>query len=151
MKIICMSVLVTVCTQDKQWIKKKKTNVAQNMSELTLTSGPSLHSTPLTSGPSSRRTTIVNGKWTAFKQRFSNQWPLKALTILPNIHHNMLTFTHRRRSQPCKVTASSSGAVRVRRLTQGHLHTQLGGAVDQAIFQVPANPIFLLTHQQPVF
>ena len=33
--------------------------------------------------------------------------------------------------QPCKVTASSSGAVRVRRLAQGHLDSQLGGAGDQ--------------------
>jgi hypothetical protein len=35
------------------------------------------------------------------------------------------TFTHRRRCQPCKVTASSLG------LAQGHLDTQLGWAWDQ--------------------
>ena len=26
---------------------------------------------------------MVNGKWSAFKQRFSNQWPLKALYNIP--------------------------------------------------------------------
>ena len=36
-------------------------------------------------------------------------------------------FTHRRQSRPL----SWSGAVRVRRLAQGHLDTQLGGAGDQ--------------------
>ena len=51
----------------------------------------------------------------------------KRFTILPNIH----PFTHRRRCQPCKATASSSGAVRGRCLTQGHLDTKLGGAGDQ--------------------
>ena len=40
----------------------------------------------------------------------------------------MHTFTHRRRCQPRRATASSSGAVRVRCLAQGHLNTQLGGA-----------------------
>ena len=45
--------------------------------------------------------------------------------LLSKIH----TFTHRRRCQPCKTTASSSGAVRVRCLAQGHLDTHtLGGA-----------------------
>ena len=38
------------------------------------------------------------------------------------------TFTHQR---PHTTTASSSGAVRVRRLTQGHRNTQLGGAGDR--------------------
>ena len=45
-----------------------------------------------------------------------------------------LTFTHSctiTHSQPCKASASSSGAVRVRRLAKGHLATQLGGAGDQ--------------------
>ena len=40
------------------------------------------------------------------------------------------TFTHRRRSQPCRATASSLGAVGVRCLAQAHLNTQLGGAGD---------------------
>ena len=42
----------------------------------------------------------------------------------PNIH----PFTHRRRG---KATASLSGEVRVRRLAQGHLDTQLGGSGDR--------------------
>ena len=57
----------------------------------------------------------------AFIRRF---YP-KRLTWL--IH----TLTHRRQSQPCKVTASSSGAVRVKCLAQGHNDTQLGGAGDR--------------------
>ena len=48
----------------------------------------------------------------------------KRLTILPNIHLFMLTFTHRRRCQPRRATASSSGAVRVRFLAQGHPDTR---------------------------
>ena len=48
----------------------------------------------------------------------------KRLTILPNIHLFMLTFTHRRRCQPREATASSSGAVRVRFLAQGHPDTR---------------------------
>ena len=55
----------------------------------------------------------------------------KHFTILPNIHPFTLKFTHRRRSQPRRATASWSAAVRVRRLAQGHLHTQLGGAGDR--------------------
>jgi hypothetical protein len=55
----------------------------------------------------------------------------KRFTILPNIHPFTHTFTHRRRSLPRRATASSSGAVRVRRLAQGHLDTQLGGAGDR--------------------
>ena len=50
-----------------------------------------------------------------FIPRFSN--------IHPFIMH---TFTHRRRCQPRRATASWSGAVRVRCLAQGHLDTQLG-------------------------
>ena len=49
---------------------------------------------------------------------FSKQ---KRFTILPNIHPFMNTFTPQRFSQPSKATASSSGAVRVRFLAQGHL------------------------------
>ena len=40
------------------------------------------------------------------------------------------SFTHRRRGRPCKATASSSGAVRVRCLAEGQLDTQLGGCGD---------------------
>ena len=43
----------------------------------------------------------------------------------------MHTFAHRRRSQPRKATISTSGAVRARRLAQGHLDTQSGGAGDR--------------------
>ena len=83
----------------------------------------------------SQRVPILIGRWTASTQRFSNQWPLKALNntashspVHPHIHPFILTFTHWRRSQPRRATASWSGAVRVRRLAQGHLDTQLGGA-----------------------
>ena len=54
----------------------------------------------------------------------------KRFTILPNIHRSR---THRRRSQPCKATASSSGAVRVRCPT----------------FKLPANPLYLLSYRRP--
>ena len=43
--------------------------------------------------------------------------------ITSDLHWLIHTFTHRQRSQPCKATASTSGAVRLRRLTQGHLDT----------------------------
>ena len=47
-------------------------------------------------------------------------------------HPFMHTFTHLRRSQPRRATASWSEAVRVRRLAQGHLNIlTLGGARDQ--------------------
>ena len=56
----------------------------------------------------------------------------KRLTILPHIHPFIHTFTHRPRSQPRKATASSSGAVKVRCLAQGHLDTlALGRAGDR--------------------
>ena len=47
-------------------------------------------------------------------------------TALYNIaqHSPINTHIHRQRYQPCKVTASSSGAVSVRCLAQGHLDTQ---------------------------
>ena len=47
----------------------------------------------------------------------------KCFTSLPDLHPFMNTFTHRPRCQPCEATASSSGAVRVRRLDQGHPRT----------------------------
>ena len=68
----------------------------------------------------------------------------KRLTILPNNHPFMHTFTHRRRRQPCKAIASWSGAVRVRCLAQGHLDTQqqeLTGVGDQtSILPVTSQP-----------
>ena len=48
--------------------------------------------------------------------------------IQSNLQRFIHTFTHRRRSQPRKALASSSGAVRVRSLARGHFDTQLGGA-----------------------
>ena len=48
-----------------------------------------------------------------------------------NLQPSMHTFTHRRWSQPHMATASSSGAVGVRRLAQGHLDAPLGGAGDR--------------------
>ena len=52
-------------------------------------------------------------------------------------HSPIHGFTKRRRCQPCKATARSPGAVRVRCLAQGHLDTQLGGAgIELATFQV---------------
>ena len=55
----------------------------------------------------------------------------KRFTIRHNIHPFMHTFTHRRRCHPRRAIASSSGAVRARRLAQGHLETQLGGDGDR--------------------
>ena len=49
----------------------------------------------------------------------------------------MHTFTHRRRSQPRKATASSSGSARIRCLAQGHLDT-LGGAGERTCGYQPA-------------
>ena len=57
---------------------------------------------------------------------FLNSGQSKHFTIWPNIHPFTHTFTH----QPCKATASSSVAIRLRCLAHGHLDTQLGGAGD---------------------
>ena len=62
---------------------------------------------------------------------------LKRLKIFRKIHPFMYTFTHRRRCQPCRATASSSGAVRVRRLAQGHLDTRTR---DLPVSSLPALP-----------
>ena len=51
--------------------------------------------------------------------------------IQSDLHRLIQTLTHRWQSQPCKATASSSGAVRVKCLAQGHINTQLGGAGDR--------------------
>ena len=50
--------------------------------------------------------------------------------IQSDLYRLIHTLTHQRQSQPCKATASSSGAVRVKCLAQGHINTQLGGAGD---------------------
>ena len=63
-------------------------------------------------------------------------------TILP---HNK-PFIRRQRCQPCKATASSSGAVKVRCLAQGHLDNRLGGAGNElATLRSPANPLYPLS------
>ena len=54
-----------------------------------------------------------------------------ALQLLPDILPFMHIFTQQVRCQTCKVTASSLEEVSVRRLAQGHLNTQLGGAGDR--------------------
>ena len=41
-----------------------------------------------------------------------------------NLHRLIHTLSHRRQRQPCKATASSSGAVRVKCLAQGHINTR---------------------------
>jgi hypothetical protein len=57
--------------------------------------------------------------------------------LKPFVHE----FTQRRRSQPCKVTASSSRAVRVRFLAQRHLDTHLKPRIELATFRLqPALP-----------
>ena len=58
------------------------------------------------------------------------------LTLLSKVTYN-LSFTHSRRSQPRRTTAGSSGAVRVRLLTQGHLDTP---RVELATFRLQVNP-----------
>ena len=62
--------------------------------------------------------TFFGCKWTAFIYLFSNHGH-----SLPNIYTFIHTFTHQLRCQPCKATASSLGAVRVRCLAQGHHDT----------------------------
>ena len=47
----------------------------------------------------------------------------KLFTILSHNHPFIHTFTHQQWCQPCKAPASSSGAVRVRCLANGHLDT----------------------------
>ena len=83
-------------------------------------------------------------------QRFSNQLPLKALYNIASLSPIIQTFPHRRWSQPCRATASSSGAVRVRRLARGHLDTHLGGAGDRtSTLRLPADPLYLLSPMPP--
>uniref|UniRef100_A0A8C5A1M9 Uncharacterized protein n=1 Tax=Gadus morhua TaxID=8049 RepID=A0A8C5A1M9_GADMO len=66
--------------------------------------------------------------WTTWVNRLSKA------TYLWFIH----TFTHRRRNQPCKVTARLSGAVRVRFLAHGHLNTKPG--IELATFPEKSQP-----------
>ena len=75
---------------------------------------------------------MMNGKWTALIQHCSNQWPLRVLSNI-TLHSPIQTpihiFIHTFKHQRCvNLADSSSGAFRVRCLTQGHLDTQLRGA-----------------------
>ena len=74
----------------------------------------------------------------------------KRFTISLNIHPSMHTFTHPRWCQPCKATASSPGAVRVRCLAEGHLDTRLGGAGDRNSNLPVTSQLYLLSHMLPV-
>ena len=100
----------------------------------------------------------ANRKSVVFKMHYVNGLHLysafltsghsKHFTILPNIHPFIHTFTHRRRSQPRKTTASSSGAVRVRCLAQGHLDTRLREVEDRTS-NLPVTSqlaLYLLSH-----
>ena len=53
------------------------------------------------------------------KRFYPKRFYPKRFTVLTDIHPFTHTFTHRRRSQPRRATASWSGAVRVRRLCSG--------------------------------
>ena len=65
----------------------------------------------------------MNGKRTALIQRFSNQWPLKVQHSPHSSTHSHTDggFDHARR-RPAR-----REHLRVRRVAQGHLDTQLGG------------------------
>ena len=65
---------------------------------------------------------MVNVK-PAFKERFSNQGPLKALYTHSYTHSNAVGGVHHARRQPARREQSG-----LRRLAQGHLDTRLGGA-----------------------
>ena len=70
----------------------------------------------------------VNGYWTAFTPRFSNQLPLKAHSpIHAHIHAHIHSHNHTP-TATVESTPQCDSPVRVRRLAQGHLDTQLGGA-----------------------
>ena len=65
----------------------------------------------------------------------------QCFTILPNIQPFMHTFTHRRRCQPCKATASSLRAVRVRCVAQGPVDTRAGDrTIKLPVTRRPALP-----------
>ena len=53
--------------------------------------------------------------------------------LLSDVHPFVHTFAQQRKCKAGKVTASSSGTVRVRRLAQGHLDTRLGGAGNRTM------------------
>ena len=67
-------------------------------------------------------------------------------TLLSNVTDNS-SFTQPHRSQPCRLTASPSGAAGVRCLAQGHL----GPWIKLATFQVHVNPLGPLSPAIPSF
>ena len=68
-------------------------------------------------------------------------------TVLTDIHSPIHAHIHPATAEH-RGTASSSGAIRVRRLAQGHHHTLLGGAGDRtsnlAVASEPALPTELM-------
>ena len=74
--------------------------------------------------------------------RFSVQW--SRFTVLPNIHSFRHTFTHRRWCQPRKASATPSGAVMVSDSLRDTSTLEPG--IELATFQIPANPLYLLSH-----
>ena len=74
----------------------------------------------------------------------------KRFAILPHIHRFMHTLTQRRRCQPWKETASSSGAVMVRCHAQGHLDTRsTQPGIELATFRLPANRLSTSLNYMP--
>ena len=70
--------------------------------------------------------------------------------IQSDIHRLIHKLTHRRQSQPCKVTGSSSGAVRIRCHAQGHINTELGGAGDRTSnLSATRQLLYLLSQAEP--
>ena len=74
----------------------------------------------------------------------------KCFTILPKSHPFIHTFIHRRQWQPCKVTSSSSAAVRVRGLAQGIPRYWEARNLTSDRFWLPVNPFYLLSHSHSV-
>ena len=75
-----------------------------------------------------------------FDRRF---YPQRLTTIPSQIH--TLTL-----SQPRRATASSSGAVRMRRLAQGHLNTRWEEpGIELATFRLTVSPLYLPSHCHP--
>ena len=64
----------------------------------------------------------------------------KRFTTMSNNHPYIHTFTHRLQSQPCKASASSSEAVRVQCLAQGHLDTRSRRGSNLPVASQPAPP-----------
>ena len=72
-------------------------------------------------------------------------WRFYPKRLEPFIH----SFTHHRWSQPRRATASSSGAVKVRRLTQGHLDTRAGDRTQPTLPPELLPPVALIMLLSP--